>query len=123
MLKPLLYILFMIVGVVSVAQNTDSLLKQDKINLEGYWNEGNGWTLRYDTTLNFGRDYHKRIFTTAVGFNLIIKDGEIYMAWIDELGDESYVKIKTLTKHKLITVDEKGKESTYKRKSWLSSIL
>jgi hypothetical protein len=72
---------------------------------------------------NVGGEYKSRVRSSAPLFNLIIKDEEVYLIWIELIGGEHYQKVKSITNRKLIVENEDGTLVTYRRNKDCSSQL
>ena len=72
---------------------------------------------------NIGGEYKNRVRSSAPLFNLIIKDEEVYLIWIELVGGEHYQKIKTITNRKLVVENEDGTLVTCRRNKDCNSQL
>jgi len=72
---------------------------------------------------NVGGEYKSRVRSSAPLFNLIIKDEEVYLMWIELTGGEHYQKVITINDKKLVVQNRDGSFVKYKRNKDCSSQL
>ena len=72
---------------------------------------------------NVGGEFKSRVRSSAPLFNLIIKDKDIYLMWIELVGGEHYQKVISITSRQLIVENEDGTLVTYRRNKDCASQL
>ncbi|PHR44186.1 MAG: hypothetical protein COA32_15165 [Fluviicola sp.] len=92
--------------------------KKIKEQLNGCW-KTKYYQFKYQN--NLGGEYKSRVHSSAPIFKLIIKDGEVFLEWIELTGGGSFQKVISINKNKLIVENEDNLKVIYKRNKNCSS--
>ena len=88
-----------------------------------YFGVGNTKHYQFKYRHNVGGEFKSRVRSSAPLFNLIIKDKDIYLMWIELVGGEHYQKVISITSRQLIVENEDGTLVTYRRNKDCASQL
>lgn len=101
-------------------ESDSTYFRQVKKQLIGCWRTKH-YQFKYRD--NFGSEYKSRVHSSAPVFKLVLKNGEVYIKWLELLGGENLQKVISIKKRRLIVENEDNARVVYKRNKNCSSLV
>ena len=96
-------------------EQIDSLkFKAIQKKLEGCW-KTKDYQFKYESDKNHGYEFQSKAHSSAPSFNLIIKNHEVYIEWIELTGGSYSQQILRFKRDKLFVKSSSAKEYFHKR--------
>lgn len=104
----------------TTVESDSTFFKEVKKQLIGCWKTKH-YQFKYRD--NFGTEFKSRVHSSAPIFKLVLKNGEVYIKWLELLGGEHFQKVISIKKRRLIVENEDNVRVVYKRNKNCSSLV